>query len=446
MKEELLDNKHHKMTTTPVKKLILAMSWPPIICMLVSTAYNLTDTFTMDNANIADTGAIGIVFAYMTMIQAVAFFFGHGSGNFISRSLGRKDRENAKIVAVLGLYLALITGIIIGAVSFIFCDRVLVLLGCTNSILPEARIYFKYIAVATPFIMGSFVISNQMRLQGNGRYGMTGIASGVILNMILDPVFILGMKKGIAGAGLATMISQIFGFVILMIISGKKDGLVLSLKFFKPTKARLYEIYAAGIPSLMRQGFSSVAAICINNVASGYGDEMVAAISVVTRITFFTNSILMGFGQGFQPICGFNFGARLYQRVKNAFWYCVKIALIFMCVMGAVGFIFAHGIVAFFSEDVKIIETAVIALRFQCLSAPLVGFAILGNMYLQNISKTISAVFTAMTRQGILFIPVLYMLNHFFGITGVLITQMVADICAFIITLFCTLKYINKTD
>lgn len=446
MTENLAEQKFKRMTTEPYDKLIWSMAIPSIVSMLISAFYNLADTFFVGKISTQATGAVGVVFSYMTLVQAISFFFGHGSGNFISRALGKKDRESAVLMASTGFFSAIIVGMVLGGTGLFFVDPVLRFLGSTETILPEARKYFRCILIATPFIMGSFVLNNQMRLQGNARIGMIGIMSGAILNLALDPLFIFVFDMGVTGAAVATGISQFVGFSVLLFLCGKKDGICIRFKNFKPNGSRLYEIFAGGVPSLARQGLMSVATICLNNVAGGYSDEAIAALSIVTRITFIANSTLIGFGHGFQPVCGFNFGAGLYERVKKAFWYCVKYGTIIMTVFGVIGFSFAPYIVREFRNDHEVIRIAVKALKYQCVSMPLLGLSVLGNMYLQNTRRTVSATITAMSRQGVIFIPALYLLSYIWGLNGVLCTQPVADVIAFLITIPFILKYINKND
>lgn len=436
MKQYLNENKYVYMTTTPVKKLVLKMAVPSIISMLVTAFYNMADTLFVGQISTQATGAIGVVFSYMAFIQAVAFFFGHGCGNFISRSLGAKKVREAEKMAATGFFSVLITGIIIGILGLIFMEALLFFLGATDTILPDAMEYIRYILIATPFIMGSFVLNNIMRLQGNANKAVIGIASGAVLNVVLDPILIFGAGLETAGAGIATAISQCVSFFLLLYLSGKGDGIKVKWKNFEIRWHNYVEIFAGGIPSLARQGLGSIATICLNNVAGAYGDSAIAAFSVVSRISIIFSSALIGFGQGFQPVCGFNYGAGKYDRVKDAFWFCVKVATIVMTAVGILIFVFSKPLVCLFrDDDAELIKIAVKALRFQCLSMPLMGFIVLSNMCLQNTRKTLRATITAMARQGLMLIPTLCILNYFLGILGMQMAQSVADLLSFILAI-----------
>ena len=439
------DNKYIRMTTEPVRRLVCAMSLPSIGSMLITAFYNLADTFFVGKISTQATGAIGIVFSYMTLIQAVSFFFGHGSGNYISRALGKKDRENAGKMASTGFFTAIFMGIIIGVTGEVFMKPILHLLGATDTIMPEAVKYFRYILMTTPFIMGSFVLNNIMRMQGNAAMAVIGISSGAVLNVVLDPILIFGFNMGTAGAGLATAVSQTIGFVLLFYLSGRRDGIKIKWKNYSMNVKNFVEIVAGGIPSLARQGLASIATICLNNAARSYGDSAIAAFSVVSRITMIAGSALIGFGQGFQPVCGFNYGASLYDRVKKAFWFCVRTATIAMTAIGVFGYIFAEKIVTVFRKnDPVLIEIAVKALRYQCISMPLVGFVVMSNMFLQNTRKTVRATVIAMARQGIMFIPVLYILGALYELTGIQLAQTVADVLSFVLAIPLTLSVIKE--
>ncbi len=309
------DKKFLMMTTHPVEKLVSRLAVPSIITMMISAIYNMADTFFVARLDVQSPAAVGVVFSYMAFIQAVAFFFGQGSANYISRALGAKDRDNALLIASTGFFTSLIIGVVIAFLGFVYMDEVLLLLGSTQTIMPRARAYFKYILLGTPFIMSSFVMNNQMRFQGNAFMSMLGITAGALLNIILDPVFIFVLDMGVAGASSATMLSQIVSFSILLHLTGQKDGIPLNIKNFRPKFSHYREITAGGLPALGRQGLASVSVAYMNHLAGFYGDLAIAAVSIVTRVTFFATSMVLGFGQGFQPVCGFNFGAKKFLRV-----------------------------------------------------------------------------------------------------------------------------------
>ena len=255
------DAKFIRMTTRPVGRLVTAMAVPSIVSMLVTGIYNLADTFFIGQINTQSVAALGIVFSYMVLVQSVAIFFGQGSGNYISRALGRREVDDAEVMAATGLFSSVLTGLILAALSFAFMRPILTLLGSTPTILPYATDYFSFILLGAPFIMGTFTLNNQMRHQGNAMLSMIGIVSGAVLNIALDPVFIFVLGLGIRGAGMATAISQVIGFGIMLGMTGRHGTLPLRLSCFKPTLRRYRDIAAGGLPSLARQGLMSVSAI-----------------------------------------------------------------------------------------------------------------------------------------------------------------------------------------
>lgn len=428
------------MTTKEVPPLICELAVPTIISMLVTAFYNMVDTFFVGKINTQSTAAVGIVFTIMALIQACGFFFGHGTGNYISRKLGAREYESAGIMAATGFFLAFICGIVFAVLGLIFLDPLAIFLGSTETILPYTREYLRIILLGTPFMMSSFVLNNQLRFQGSASYAMIGIVAGGVVNIVLDPVFIFIFKMGVAGAALATVISQFISFIILYLVSLRGGNIRIHLRNFKPTPENIIEIARGGFPSLCRQGLASVAGIFLNHMAGAFGgasgDAAIAAMSIVNRVTMFANSALIGFGQGFQPVCGMNYGAKKYERVKEGFWFCVKYAFIFLLVVAAAGFIFAEPIItAFRRDDAEVIRIGTTALRFHCVAFPLSAWIVMCNMMLQSIGRAVRASVVAASRQGLFFIPLIFILPQFFGLTGVQMCQMAADIGAFALSL-----------
>ena len=440
------DAKFIRMTTRPVGRLVTAMALPSIVSMLVTGIYNLADTFFIGQINTQSVAALGIVFSYMVLVQSVAIFFGQGSGNYISRALGRREVEDAEEMAAVGLISSVMTGLILAALSFLFMRPILTLLGSTPTILPYATDYFSYILLGAPFIMGTFTLNNQMRHQGNAMLSMIGIVSGAVLNIVLDPVFIFALGLGIRGAGMATAISQVIGFCIMLGMTGRHGTLPLRLSCFKPTLRRYRDIAAGGLPSLARQGLMSVSAICLNQLASGYGDGAIAAFSVVSRIAMLACAAMIGYGQGFQPVCGFNYGAGNYDRVRKAFWHSCGVSTVYCTVLAVLGWLFSDPLVSLFRDDAEVIRIGGEVLRYQCYSFPLVGFITLANMYLQNIRKTIPAIIMASARQGIFFLPALFFGHVLWGFTGIEISQALADVGSFLFAVPVVLHTLKAMD
>ena len=430
------ERKFTMMTTQPVSKLVCRLAVPSIITMMISAIYNMADTFYVAGIDVQSPAAVGVIFSYMAFIQAIAFFFGQGSANYISRALGAKDRSNAAHLAATGFFTSLATGVIIASLGFVFMDEILLLLGSTETILPYARAYFRYILLGTPFIMSSFVMNNQMRFQGNAFISMMGITSGALLNIVLDPIFIFVFKMGVAGASLATMLSQMLSFVILLNLSGHKDGIKLSLKNFRPKFWHYAEITAGGLPALGRQGLASVSMAYMNQLASVYGDTAIAALSIVFRVTMFSTAIVLGFGQGFQPVCGFNFGARKFDRVKRAFWFSVSVTSIYCAMMSLLGYCFSESIIKIFRpDDLELISLGSKALRYECLVYSTIGFVTTSNMMLQNTRKTIRATTLSASRQGFVLAIVLYIGSRVWGLDGIISAQPISDGLTFLIAI-----------
>jgi putative MATE family efflux protein len=404
--------------------------------MLVTAFYNMADTFFVGQLKSnAATGAVGVVFSMMAIIQAVGFFFGQGSGTFISRALGQKHQKEAEEMAATGFFCSMGIGVVICILGLIFLEPLAYLLGSTETILPYTKEYLGVILLGAPWIVSSFVLNNQLRFQGGAFYAMIGITTGAILNIILDPIMIFTLDMGVAGAGWATIIGQFVSFCLLL--AGCSKGGNISIRF-RNIRIRWYyfkNIVRGGLPSLSRQCLSSLATICLNHAAQPYGDAAIAAMGVVQRITMFGASTMLGFGQGFQPVCGFNYGAKLYDRVKKGFWFCVKISSAFLVVVAAAGYAFAPQLIALFRDDPAVIACGSAALRFQCLTFPVQSWIVMSNMMEQSMGRTIPATFLSVARQGIFFIPMVLILPLFLELTGIQMAQAAADVC----TLLCAI-------
>lgn len=432
--DEKQEEKYRHLTGDPVEGLVCRLAVPSMVSMLVTAFYNMADTFFVGMLrNNSATGAVGVVFSLMAVIQAVGFFFGHGSGNFISRTLGGHHPEEAGQMAATGFFAALAAGAVIAVLGLLFLDPLARALGSTETILPYARDYMRFILIGAPYMTASLVLNNQLRFQGSAVYGMVGIASGAVLNIALDPIFIFTLDMGVAGAALATILSQLVSFCLLLMGCTRGGNLHIRISNVRLQKRFFREILRGGLPSLARQGLSSVAAICLNHAAQPYGDAAIAAMSVVSRIMNFASSALIGFGQGFQPVCGFNYGAQLYGRVRRAFWFCVKVSTVCLVVIAVAGACFSPQLIEVFRDDPVVVEYGTTALRLQWLSFPTVGFVTMSNMMLQTIGRTRPATVLAMGRQGLFFLPFILVLPGFLGMLGVQLSQPLADLLTFVI-------------
>jgi len=429
------EEKRNYMLETPVRKLVCTLAGPTILSMLITSFYNMVDTFFVGRIDTQATGAVGIVFSVMAIIQAVGFFFGHGSGNYISRKLGAQETEEAEKMAAVGFFTAFAAGVVLMAAGLIFIKPLAYLLGSTDTILPYTITYLWIILLGAPAMTTSLVLNNQMRYQGSAFYAMIGIVSGAVLNMALDPILIFGCNLGIAGAALATMISQYISFVLLLIMIRRGGNMQIRFCNFKPSLYFYKEMIRGGTPSLCRQGLASLAAIFLNRTAGLYGDAAIAGMSIVSRISMFANSALIGFGQGFQPVCGFNYGAGKNERVLEAFWFCVKYAFVFLLIVGTAGFVFAPELVTLFrKDDLEVIAVGTAALRVQVIAFPLNAWIVMCNMMLQSVGKGLKASIVASARQGLCFIPLIFILPHFLGLFGVEICQAISDVLTLVIS------------
>ena len=412
------------MTQTPIPKLICQLAVPTIISMLVTSFYNMADTFFVGKINTSATAAVGVVFPLMAIIQAFGFFCGHGSGNYISRQLGAQNFEDASRMSATGFVTAFVLGLCILGVGFAFTDPLLYIMGSTETILPYARDYMRIILLGAPYMTASLVLNNQLRFQGSAFYSMIGITFGAVLNVGLDPLFIFVFDMGVAGAAWATILSQFVSFCLLIAGTFRGGNLKLNLRNFSPSLKYYKNIVKGGTPSLCRQGLGSFATICLNLMAGPYGDAAIAEMSIVTRITQFANSIVIGFGQGFQPVCGFNYGAKLYARVREGFWFCVKLATCILLAAAVLGWLLSENLIAIFlHNDPLVIEYGSMALRLQCITFPLVGWITISNMMLQTIGRTVKASLLAMSRQFLFFVPAVLLLPNFLGMLGVQLSQ-----------------------
>lgn len=419
--EKVHGDQFYKMTETPVPNLIINLAIPSVISMLINNVYNLVDTAFVGKLGTSASGAIGIVFGFMSIIQAFAFMFGQGSGSILSRQLGQKDIKKAEISGSVGFFGALISGILITGIGLVFRNHIVYWLGSTDTIAPYANTYIIYILFAAPFMATSLTMNNILRYEGKSMLGMVGLMSGAVLNMVLDPIFMFGLNMGISGAGLATALSQFISFLILLsMFLRKKTEVKIRLKSaLIGGIAVLYNICATGFPSLLRNALSSLTTVLLNSQCRMYGDAAVAGMSIVSRIVFFTFSIAIGLGQGLQPVSAFNYGAGKYQRVREAFRFVLIIAEVIMIVSCSFLIIFSGDLVAIFRDDPAVIEVGARALRLQAFATMTLPLAMMTEMLYQSTGRRLGATFLSAIRNGLLFIPVLIALSTLRGLSGI---------------------------
>lgn len=454
------------MTTAPVGPLIIKNAIPTIITMMVTAIYNTADTFFVSKLGTSASGAVGIIFSLMALIQACGFTIGMGSGSITSRALGAKDMKMASKYCTTAICLAFTAGLVFAFLGNIFITPIVESLGATPTILPYALDYARYIIFACPFMITSFVMNNQLRFQGKAFFSMMGMAFGGILNMFLDPLFIFVFDMGISGAAVATLISQAASFFILLAsFLTKKSTAEFNPKNIARDLKSYANIITTGLPSLFRQGTSSVASIFLNTQAAKYGalmtgftaltsaqtaDAAVAGMAITTRIFQLLMSVAIGMGQGFQPVCGMNLGAKKYGRVRSSYSFLVKVTTIIMAVLGVAVFIFSPEISRVFRDDEAVISIASLAMKCQAVVLPFHSIIFGTNMLLQVAGVKKSAVFLSMLRQGIVFIPLVFILPHvvsFFGaqpIFGIQMTQAASDLISALVAVPFAISFFKK--
>lgn len=438
-------NQYDKMTKTPVSKLIVTMSIPTIISMLVTNIYNMADTAFVGKLGTSESGATGVVFGFMAILQAVGFMFGQGSGSLVSRLLGAKKDEEATTIASTGFFGALFAGIIMGIFGFIFINPLVILLGSTDTIAVYAKIYISYILIAAPFMVPSFTLNNLLRYEGKATLGMVGMMAGALLNIVMDPIFMFVFKMGIHGAGLSTALSQVISFSILisMFVTGKSST-KLKLSSFMTGLPQIGEIALTGLPSLLRQGLNSITTMCLNNQAAIYGDAAVAAMSIVSRVSFFVFSFSLGIGQGFQPVSGFNYGAGKFKRLRKAFWFTMALAEIIVIIICIPVCLNAGPIVKIFRNDADVILIGTRALRLQSLATIFLPPCMATEMMYQSTGHKFGASLMSSLRSGLLFIPLLIILSTVRGLTGIQEAQPISILISIIPSILFLLSFLKK--
>ena len=425
---------YKKMTETPVSGLILSLAFPTIISMMVTNLYNTADTWFVSRIGTSASGAVSIVFSLMAVYQAIGFMFGHGAGSNISRKLGARQDQEAKVFASTSFFLSI-------AVS---TDPLLRFLGSTETILPYARQYVFWILISGPFLSVSCVLNNILRYEGHASYAMVGLMTGGLLNIAGDPVFMFLVGLGVSGAGLSTALSQVVSFLILLSMFRRRD-VVSEFHISKVSRNGLIigSIIATGMPSLVRQTLNSLTTIILNHQAAPYGDAAIAAMGIVAKVTMFIAAIAIGIGQGFQTVSSFNFGAGKYDRVRQGFRFSFLMGTVILSVVAVFCAIFAGSIISWFRSDPDVVAIGSVALRWESVSCLFMSYSIVAGMLFQSTGTSGRATFLSALRAGILFIPLILILPHFLGITGIEIAQPIADVLSAIISIPITESFLR---
>lgn len=438
------ETQYIKLTKTPVSRLILTLGFPTTVTMMITNIYNMADSYFASQISLGAGGATSVVFGIMSIIQAFGFMFGHGSGSHISRLLGAKNNERANRYASTGFFCGLFCGLLISLLGIIFLKPLMILLGSTETILPYSMDYGLCIFLAAPAMTASCVLNNVLRYEGRATLAMIGLTFGGVLNMILDPIFIFGFGLDILGAGLATALSQYISFFILlsMFLRGKTQS-KLSVRFISREFKVIADIVVTGLPSLARQGLNSVSVMVLNGAAKPIGDAAIAAMGYVARTSHFIFSAGLGIGQGFQPVSAFNYGAKKYSRVKKGTLFTWGFGTLLLGSLAAVCFIFAPEIISLFRKEAEVIEIGGMALRFYCVSLFFFATSVVATMLFQSIGRSGAALLLSCLQSGGIFIPVCYLLTHFFGVTGLALSQPIAYTATSLVSLPMMVKFLK---
>lgn len=439
------EQQREKMLTHPVPSLVMSLSAPTIASMLITVIYNTADTWFVSHIGTSASAAVGVVYSIMAVIQAVGFGLGMGSGSLISMRMGEGKREEARQYASSAFFAAIIFGAVVGALGLSFLRPLLRLLGSTETILPYAVDYAKWILLCAPVTCASFVLNNIVRSQGKALFSSFGLCIGGILNMGLDPLLIFVFKLGIGGAAIATALSQMVSFTILLCITQSGKGLIrISPRSMSREFSCYAQIIATGVPTIARQSLGSVASAALNIKAAAFGDAAVAAMTIAGKVYMLIRNIVIGAGQGFMPVAGYNYGAGNKKRTANAFVFTAAVGSVVCVACSVVMWFMADSLITWFRDDPLVVEIGAKVLKFSAFSVPFLAYSTLVNQMYQCLGFKAPATFLASCRQGIFFLPIVLIVPLFAGLLGVQIAQPAADICTFIISVPFQIMFFRK--
>jgi len=440
------DQHYIKMTETPVSKLILNLGIPTTISMLITNIYNMADTYFVGTIGESAQAATGVLFTVQAIMQGIAFMLGHGGGTYIAKYLAAKDVKEASKYISTSFFTGAFLGILITVLGLIFLEPLVLFLGSTQTILPHAMDYGKCILCAAPFIICSFVLNNGLRYEGKAFYAMYGLTAGGILNIFGDYLLVMKFQMGVMGAGIATAVSQMISFGILLFMYVKMAQSNISIRSVSREIKIYLSICRVGFPSLIRQGLTSVTNGLLNNVTKPFGDAAIAAMSVVSRYSSFLMCVGLGMGQGFQPVASFNYSAKKYDRVKKGLLFTCAFGLVFVGAMSTVSIVFAEPIMCIFQKHPDVVTIGSKALRFAAVGMMFMPFSVPVNMLYQSIQQpTISSVLS-LIRSGLVTIPFLLICVPFMGLPGIQIAQPMADVIAGIISIPFIVRFLRQTE
>ena len=433
---------YEKLTQTPVASLVIRLGIPTTISMLITSIYNMADTYFVGTLGESAQAATGILFTLQAIIQAISFMLGQGSGTMVSKELADRNSQKASSYASTGFFTGMFLGLVLCIAGLAFLDPFMRLLGSTETILPHARQYGFWVLVACPFMIGSLVLNNCLRYEGMAFYSMIGLTIGGVLNIFGD--WILVPRMGVFGAGLSTAVSQILSFGILLFYHTKKANGKINPKYITKEASVYGNIFRVGFPAMIRQGLSSISSGLLNNLTKPFGDAAIAAMSVVNRFSMFVMCVGLGIGQGFQPVASFNYQAKKYDRVKKALMVTAVVGIILVSALAIPGFIFAKEVVYTFQKSPEVVEIGTYALRWATIGVMFLPLSVPVNMLYQSIRKAGISSFLSLMRSGLAFIPTLIITSKLLGLTGIQISQPIADIISGLVSIPFSLHFLMK--
>lgn len=436
---------HKRMTEESVSKIIISLGIPTTISMLITNVYNMADTYFVGGLGDSAQAATGILFTLQCIIQAIAFMLGHGSGTFVAKYLAQKNTDRASKYTSTAFYIGGALGLLLAVTGLTFLDPFLRFLGSTETILPYAKDYGMWILISCPFLITSLVLNNVLRYEGKAFYAMFGLTTGGLLNIAGDYILINVFDMGVYGAGLSTAASQMISFVILLVLYIKHAQSRLSVKHISKEGEVYLNIFKMGLPSLIRQGLTSISNGLLNNLIKPFGDAPIAAMSIVQKYSSFVMCVGLGIGQGYQPFASFNYELKEYDRVKKGSKFLIIFGTVAVGALATVGFIFAPTIVSLFQKEADVIAVGAPAMRYASIGLWFLPISVACNMLYQSIRKAAMASFMAIMRSGAVLIPVLLITNGLLGLDGIIMAQGISDFLTGIITLPFFIRFFKKT-
>jgi len=438
------DLHYKKMTETPVAALILRLGIPTTISMLITSIYNMADTYFVGTLGESAQAATGVLFTLQTLIQGVAFMLGQGSGSFVSRELADKNAEGASRYVSSAFYIGALFGIAVLLVGMPFLAPLVRMLGSTETILPHAMDYGMWVLISCPFVVCSMILNNALRFEGKAFYAMFGLTTGGVLNIFGDWFLIRKCNMGVFGAGMATAVSQFISFTILLIMFRKMAQSRISFRFVSRKAGMYFSIFRVGLPSLIRQSLNAVTSGVLNNLTKAFGDAAIAAMSVVSRYAMFLMCVGLGMGQGFQPVASFNYRAQKYDRVKKGLVFLMIFALIVIGGASTVSMFVAPDIIRIFQKAPEVVEVGTPALRNYAFGMIFMSFSVPVNMLYQSIQKPTISSILSMIRSGAVTIPILLIGVPLLGLPVIQTAQPIADVLAGCISIPFIIHFLRK--